>query len=74
MRRHLKVVGGCTLIFVGLLGLVLPIIPGIPILAAGVAILGTDHPIVRPFARRIERLRERYTKRSKDDGEKSTKP
>lgn len=72
MRRHLKVVGGCTLIFVGLVGMVLPIIPGIPILVAGVAILGTDHPIIRPFARRIEQLRQRYTKpKSKDEDEKS---
>ncbi|MGA9768625.1 MAG: hypothetical protein WBV94_06275 [Blastocatellia bacterium] len=71
MRRHLKVVGGCTLIFIGLLGMVLPIIPGIPILVAGVAILGTDHPIVRPFARRFERLRKRYTNsKSNDEDEK----
>jgi hypothetical protein len=64
------VIGGCTLIFVGLLGMVLPIIPGIPILVAGVAILGTDHPIVRPFARRFEQLRRRYTNsKSKDEDE-----
>nr|ALS88962.1 putative transmembrane protein (PGPGW) [uncultured bacterium] len=54
--------------------MILPIIPGIPILVAGVAILGTDHPIVRPFARRFEQLRQRYTKsQSKDEGEESNK-
>ena len=64
-------IGGCALIFIGLLGMVLPIIPGIPILVAGVAILGTDHPIVRPFARRFEQLRQRYGKsQSKDEDEK----
>ena len=74
MHRHLKVVGGCTLIFVGLLGMILPIIPGIPILVAGVAILGTDHPIIRPFARRFEQLRQRYTNsKSKDEDENSNK-
>ena len=74
MRRQLKVIGGCTLIFLGLLGMILPIIPGIPILVAGVAILGTDHPIVRPFARRFEQLRQKYTNsQSKDVDEQSNK-
>jgi hypothetical protein len=76
LRKHLKVVGGCTLIFLGLLGMILPIIPGIPILVAGVAMLGTDHPIVRPFARKFEQLRQRYapSKSKKDEGEKSNEP
>jgi hypothetical protein len=74
LRRHLKVVGGCALIFLGLLGMVLPIIPGIPILVAGVAILGTDHPIIRPFARRFEQLRQKYTNsKSKGEDEKPNK-
>ena len=74
MLRHLKVLGGCSLIFLGLLGMILPIIPGIPILVAGVAILGTDHPIVRPFARRFEQLRQKYTNsKSKGEDEKSNK-
>jgi hypothetical protein len=42
-------IGGWTLIFVGLAGCVLPIIPGLPILAVGVAIVGVDHPLIRPF-------------------------
>jgi hypothetical protein len=70
----LKVIGGCTLIFVGLLGMVLPIIPGIPILVAGVAMLGTEHPLIRPFTRRFAQLRQRYSRsQSKDEDEKSTK-
>lgn len=50
---------GVLLVAVGILGCVLPVIPGIPILLAGVALLGPNHPLVRPFAERIERWRER---------------
>jgi hypothetical protein len=52
-----RVVAGVLLVAVGVLGCVLPIIPGIPILIAGVALLGPRHPLVRPFAERIERWR-----------------
>jgi len=38
---------GFALIAVGLAGLVLPIIPGIPLLAAGAALLGANHPFIR---------------------------
>jgi len=31
----------------GVAGCLLPIIPGIPLIVAGVAILGTDHALVR---------------------------
>lgn len=37
---------GYTLIAVGLAGVLLPVLPGIPILAAGVALLGAGHPLV----------------------------
>jgi uncharacterized protein YqgC (DUF456 family) len=42
--RH---VGGIALLIAGLLGLLLPLVPGIPLIAAGVAMLGADHPLVR---------------------------
>jgi hypothetical protein len=53
-----RVVLGVMLVAVGVLGCVLPVIPGIPILLAGVALLGPRHPLVRPFAERLERWRE----------------
>lgn len=52
-----RVVAGVLLVAVGVLGLVLPIIPGVPLLIAGVALLGPEHPLVRPFAERLERWR-----------------
>ena len=50
----MRVVTGLTLIGVGVIGLVAPIIPGIPLLIAGVALVGPDHPVVK-------RLRDRLT-------------
>ena len=52
-----RVVAGVLLAAVGVLGLILPIIPGVPLLIAGVALLGPEHPLVRPFAERLERWR-----------------
>jgi hypothetical protein len=55
----LQIVAGIGLIVVGLLGTLLPIIPGIPIMLVGAALLGAEHPLIRPFARRINRWRNR---------------
>ena len=57
MWQAARVVLGVLCVAVGIVGCVLPIIPGIPILLAGVALLGPRHPLVRPFAERIERWR-----------------
>jgi hypothetical protein len=50
--------GGIVLIAFGVLGLVLPIVPGIPLLIAGVALLGPKHPLIRPLADRLARWRQ----------------
>jgi hypothetical protein len=55
--RAARVVGGVFLVVVGVLRLVLPVLPGIPLLIAGIAILGPQHPLVRPLAERIARWR-----------------
>ena len=52
-------VAGVLLIVLGILGTLLPIIPGIPLLIAGVALIGPKHPLIRPFVERYERWRER---------------
>ena len=54
-RRALRVLFGAALVAVGLVGLVLPIIPGIPLLVAGLAILGVQHPWLRPVYNWLER-------------------
>jgi uncharacterized membrane protein YbaN (DUF454 family) len=55
----LAVIAGFGLLAVGVLGTLLPIIPGIPFLILGAALIGKDHPLIRPFAERIERWRNR---------------
>lgn len=57
--RATQVVLGVLLIALGVVGCVLPILPGIPLLIAGVALLGPRHPLVRPFAERVARWRRR---------------
>jgi uncharacterized membrane protein YbaN (DUF454 family) len=47
------------LIGVGIVGTLLPIIPGIPMVIAGVALVGPGHPVLRPVMTRIERWRRR---------------
>ena len=47
MTAKLRNASGMTLIGVGLLGIVLPFIPGIPLVLAGAAMLGGNHPLVR---------------------------
>ena len=59
MITYLKIVAGHLLLAVGLVGLVLPIIPGIPLLVAGAALLGPKNPIVRPFFARLRWWRRR---------------
>jgi uncharacterized protein len=45
----MRAIAGWFLLVVGVLGCVLPIIPGIPLLAAGAALLGSNHWLVRNF-------------------------
>jgi uncharacterized protein YqgC (DUF456 family) len=42
----LRAIGGWALLGAGVLGLVMPVIPGIPLLAAGAAMLGSAHWLV----------------------------
>jgi uncharacterized membrane protein YbaN (DUF454 family) len=53
----IRTVVGLVLIVVGLLGMLLPIMPGVPFLIAGVAMIGMEHPVVRPFRRFLARFR-----------------
>jgi uncharacterized membrane protein YbaN (DUF454 family) len=47
MQRTVRNVCGYLLIAAGVAGFVLPIIPGIPLLLGGAALLGSDHALVR---------------------------
>ena len=62
--RKIRVVTGLTLIGLGLLGMLVPVVPGIPLLIAGVALVGTNHPWVRPLMVRLRAWRRKW-KRSR---------
>lgn len=55
--HYTRVTLGITLCVVGVVGTLLPVIPGVPLIIAGVALLGTDHWLVRPVKQRIDRWR-----------------
>ena len=38
---------GIVLIAAGVLAIPIPVIPGIPLIVAGAAMLGSDHPLIR---------------------------
>lgn len=64
MWRTIRMVAGLILIVLGLLGLLLPVMPGVPLLIAGVALVGTNHPWVRPAIARLRAWRRKW-KRSR---------
>jgi uncharacterized protein YqgC (DUF456 family) len=47
MRALARNACGIVLIVAGLIAMPIPIVPGVPLIAAGVAVLGNDHPLVR---------------------------
>ena len=52
-------VAGCALVALGVVGTVLPLVPGVPLLVAGIAVLGSDHPISRAVAARSRAIAAR---------------
>jgi hypothetical protein len=48
---------GYGLLTAGVVGCLLPLIPGTAMLLAGVALLGFDDPLIRPWRQHIRRLR-----------------
>jgi uncharacterized protein len=55
IAKALRAGAGLVLVVSGLVGVILPIIPGLPLLLAGLAILGVDHPVLRPVTASLRR-------------------
>jgi hypothetical protein len=47
MRRPIRTVSGFALIVLGAIGTLVPVVPDVPMMLAGVALVGTDHPWIR---------------------------
>jgi len=59
VKRILRETGAWLLILIGVAGCVLPVIPGIPLLIAGLAVLAVDRVWA---ARLLERVKEKWGK------------
>jgi uncharacterized membrane protein YbaN (DUF454 family) len=46
---------------VGVAGIVLPVLPGIPLLFVGLKLLGPDHPITRPVLKFVRKFKRKYS-------------
>jgi uncharacterized protein YqgC (DUF456 family) len=67
---NLRNAAGIALIAFGVIAVPLPIVPGIPMIAAGAALLGPNHPLIRSskaWLRRRGLMKER-NERSNNDG------
>jgi uncharacterized protein YqgC (DUF456 family) len=57
LRHIVRTVIGVSLLILGAIGALLPIVPGFVFFAAGIALLGTDHAIVRRLMPYVNRVR-----------------
>ena len=54
MQPRIRKACGVVLIAIGVPGLLLPVLPGIPLILAGLIMLEVDHPIVNRFRNWLE--------------------
>lgn len=55
----IRAIAGVTLMGLGVIGTFLPVIPGIPLFLAGLALVGRRHPAIRRLAARVRWWRQR---------------
>jgi len=61
-----RTVAGIALIILGIIGSLLPVIPGIVFFAAAIAVLGTDHAIVQKIVALSHRSDHPYMRKFRD--------
>ncbi len=59
MKSRLRVIVGFGLIFLGFLGLLIPVMPSSPFFISGIAMVGVKHPLIRPFMSILKRWRHK---------------
>jgi len=47
MTRWMKIIGGFSLVLLGVIGLALPLVPGLVFLTAGAILLAPSYPVVQ---------------------------
>jgi len=52
----------------GVAGIVLPVLPGIPLLFVGLKLLGPDHPITRPVLKFVRKFKRKNSSEPADEG------
>lgn len=55
---QLREICGFALLIIGFIGCLIPVIPGSPMVVAGIALLGSDHLRIRLSIRRLEQWRD----------------
>jgi uncharacterized membrane protein YbaN (DUF454 family) len=73
MSGQIREFGGLALIAMGVIGILIPVLPSTPFFLAAVALLGTDHPRIRPWLKRLERWRNSDGKASSCDRDSQAK-
>jgi uncharacterized membrane protein YbaN (DUF454 family) len=58
---RVREISGIALLVAGLIGLALPLMPGVPFLIAAAALLGHDHPVIHSLNRRFQQWRGRLS-------------
>ena len=54
MKRRLKVAGGFLFVLLGLIGLALPLVPGLLLLTAGAILLAPSYPVAQRLLDRFK--------------------
>lgn len=67
MKPAVRNICGVALIGVGIIAMPLPILPGIPIVLAGVALLGREHPLITRCVRWLPKNLQEKLKNTKSD-------
>jgi hypothetical protein len=61
--RRVRTAIGLALVGLGAIGLLVPLLPGIPLIVAGAAVVGPDHPVIRWVQTRWSSWRHRKESR-----------
>ena len=61
--RRVRTALGLALVGLGAIGLLVPLLPGIPLIVAGAAVVGPDHPVIRWLQTRWSSWRHRKESR-----------